>query len=221
MNKTSFSPLPLHLTLIYFHQFYSSSLVTWLRVSQSCYILGFDLLEIVSSSFFRVLIDLPISEKPSKIKFLEKFQKNLYKCLCQKWSREAPGRDQEGLPRHHTHRGRGLALAAPTCCEGALAGPSLISSSPAHTLSQNISTPYSNPCSCYSSSRFFDLLAQPIISAEIWSICSLVCDSSACPSRISFGEVFLEYFSIVDGWINEYACLFFCLEMLIWCMLVL
>jgi hypothetical protein len=221
MNETSFSPHPLHLTYIYFHQFYSFSLVTWLRVCQSCCILGFDLLEIISSSFFRVFIDLPISEKSPKIKFLEKFQKNLYNFLCQKWDKEAPGRHQEGLPHHHTHRGRSPALAAPTCCEGAPPGLSLISSSPAPSLSQNISTPSSNPCSCCSSSQFFDLLAQPIISAEIWSNCSPVCDCSACPIRISFSEVFLEYFSIVGGGINEYACLFYCLEMLFWSMLAL
>jgi hypothetical protein len=76
-------------------------------------------------------------------------------------------------------------------------------------------------CSCCSSSQFFDLLAQPIIVAEIWSICSPVCDSSACPSRILFSEVFLEYFSSIgDRW-NEFACLFNCLEMLFWCMLAL
>jgi hypothetical protein len=79
---------------------------------------------------------------------------------------------------------------------------------------KNNDTPSSNPSFCCSSPRFFDLLAQPIISAEIWSNCSLVCDSSAYPSRISFGEVFLKYFSIVGGRINEYACLFYCLEML-------
>ena len=33
---------------------------------------------------------------------------------------------------------------------------------------------------------FFDLLAQPIFLVEIWSICSLVCDSSPCPSRFVF-----------------------------------
>jgi hypothetical protein len=136
MNETSFSPHLLYLTYIYFHQFYSFSLVTWLRVSQSCCILGFDLLEIISSSFFWVFIDMPISEKSSKIKFLKKFQKNLYKFLCQKWDREAPGRHQEGLPRHHTHRGHGPALAAPTCCEGAPPGLSLISSTPALSLSR-------------------------------------------------------------------------------------
>jgi hypothetical protein len=177
-------------------------------------ILGFDLLAIIPLSFFRVLSFYRFSEKSSKIRFLKKFQKILYKFLCQKWDREAPGRHQEGLPRHHTHRGRGPALAAPTCCEGAPPGPSLISSSPASSLSRDISTPSSNPCSCCSSLRFFDLLTQPIISAEIWSNCSPVCDSSACPSRISFGKVFLEYFSIVGGRINKYACLFYCLEML-------
>jgi hypothetical protein len=79
----------------------------------------------------------------------------------------------------------------------------------------------SNPCSCCSPSRFFDLLAQPIFTAEIWSICSPVCDSFDCPSRILFSGVFLEYFSSIgDMWI-EFACLFCCLEKLFWCMLAL
>ena len=33
----------------------------------------------------------------------------------------------------------------------------------------------------------FDLFAQPISAAEIWLICSPVCDSSVYPSRILFG----------------------------------
>ena len=37
----------------------------------------------------------------------------------------------------------------------------------------------------------FDLLAQPIFSAEIWSNCSLVCNSSVYPSRILSSKVFL------------------------------
>jgi hypothetical protein len=74
---------------------------------------------------------MPISEKSSKIKFLKKFQKILYKFLCQKWDRETPGRHQEGLPHHLTHRWRGPALAAPPRYERAPPGPSLISSSPA------------------------------------------------------------------------------------------
>ena len=55
----------------------------------------------------------------------------------------------------------------------------------------------------------FDLLAQPIIFAEIWSICSSVCDSSACPSRILFSEVFLEYFTAVGDMLSELACLYY------------
>jgi hypothetical protein len=98
--------------------------------------LGFDLLEIISSSFFLSFIDMPISKKSSKIKILEKFQKILYKFLCQKWGREAPGRHQEGLPRHLPHRGRGPAWGAPTWCEEAPPGLSLISFSPALSLSR-------------------------------------------------------------------------------------
>jgi hypothetical protein len=79
---------------------------------------------------------MPISKKSSKIKFLEKFQKILYNFLCQKWGRETPGRHQEGLPCHLTHRWRGPALAAPPWCERAPPGPSLISSSPALSLSR-------------------------------------------------------------------------------------
>jgi hypothetical protein len=60
-------------------------------------------------------------KKSSKIKFLKKFQKNLFKFLCQKWSREAPGRPQGDLPCHLTTRGHGPALAAPTYGEGGLA----------------------------------------------------------------------------------------------------
>jgi hypothetical protein len=83
------------------------------------------------------------------------------------------------------------------------------------TLSPEISQHHSsNPCSCCSSSRFFDLLAQPIFAAEIWSICSLVCDTFDCPSRILFSGVFLEYFSTIGDRLDEFACLFYCLEML-------
>jgi hypothetical protein len=70
------------------------------------------------SSFSRLFNLLSISEKSSKIKFLEKFQKNLFKFLCQKWDRETPGRPQGDLPCHLTTRGRGPALVAPTYGEG-------------------------------------------------------------------------------------------------------
>jgi hypothetical protein len=61
-----------------------------------------DLLSIVPSLFSLVFNLLSISEKPSKIKFLEKFQKILFKILCQKWGREAPGTPQGDPPCHHT-----------------------------------------------------------------------------------------------------------------------
>jgi hypothetical protein len=61
----------------------------------------------------------------------------------------------------------------------------------------------------------FDLLAQPIFAAKIWSICSPVCDSFDCPSRILFSGVFIEYFSNVGDRLSEFACLFYCLDMLI------
>jgi hypothetical protein len=67
----------------------------------------------------------------------------------------------------------------------------------------------------------FDLLAQPTFAAEIWSICSPVCDSSSCPSRILFSGVFLEYFSTIGDRLSEFACLFYCLDELFWCMLAL
>jgi hypothetical protein len=92
------------------------------------------------SSFSRLFNLLSISEKSSKIKFLEKFQKNLFKFLCQKWGRVAPGRSQGDLPHHLTTRGRGLALAAPTYGEGGSFGLSLISSSPALSLSRKTTT---------------------------------------------------------------------------------
>jgi hypothetical protein len=76
------------------------------------------LLAIIPPSFSRVLFFYHFSEKSSKIKFLEKFQKNLYKFLGKKWGREAPGRPQGDLPCHLTTRGRGPALVAPTYGEG-------------------------------------------------------------------------------------------------------
>ena len=176
--------------------------------------LSFDLLEIFFIVVFLSFFNLPISKKSSKIKFLEKFQKILYKFLCQKWGRETPGRCQVGQPRHLTHRWRGQALAAPPMCEGAPPGPSLISSSPALSLSRKTPPQLLKLEFLLFFTQIFDLLVQPNIFAETWIICSPVCDSSTCPSRFSYGKVFLEYFSIVGDSINEYACLFYCLERL-------
>jgi hypothetical protein len=93
------------------------------------------LLAILPPSFSQVLFSYCFSEKSSKIKFLEKFQKNLFKFLFQKWGREAPEKPQGDLPCHLTTRGHDPALAAPTYGEGG-PGLSLISSSPALSLSR-------------------------------------------------------------------------------------
>jgi hypothetical protein len=68
---------------------------------------------------------------------------------------------------------------------------------PLHQLSRNISTPQLKPVFLLFFLAIFDLLAQPIFAAEIWSICSPVCDSFDCPIRILFSGVFLEYFSSI------------------------
>jgi hypothetical protein len=149
------------------------------------------------SSFSRLFNLLSISKKSSKIKLLKKFLKNLFKFLCQKWGREAPGRPQGDLPRHLTTRGRGPALAAPTYGEGGPWPLTYLFLPSSFSLSRKQRHTSSNLCSCCSPSRFFNLLAQPIIVAEIWSIYSPVCDSVDCPSRILFSEVFLEYFSSI------------------------
>jgi hypothetical protein len=167
MNETLFSLHPLHLTFSYFHQFYSFSLVTWLRVSQSCCILGFDLLEIISSSFFWVFIDIPISEKSSKIKFLKKFQ-NFFINFYVKNGIEGHLGDTRRGSHTTTHTG---GVAQPWPCPPAVRGPHLAShlSLPSQLFlsPENNDTPSSNLSSCCSSPWFFDLLAQPIISAEI------------------------------------------------------
>jgi hypothetical protein len=124
-------------------------------------------------------------------------------------------------PCHLTTWWRGPGLAAPWHGEGAPLALHL----PLHlhfTLSPEISPHHSsNPCSCCSSSQFFNLVSQPIFAAEIWSNCSPVCDSFDYAIRILFSGVFLEYFSTIGDRLDEFACLFYCLEMLFWCMLTL
>ena len=58
-------------------------------------------------------------------------------------------------------------------------------------------------------SVYFDLLAQPIFAAEIWSNCFSVCDSSIHPSGILFSGLFLEYFAAIGDRLSEFACLFY------------
>jgi hypothetical protein len=86
------------------------------------------------------------------------------------------------------------SLAAPWHGEGP-PGPPLTSPPSLHSLSRNISTPQLKPVFLLFFLAIFNLLAQPIFVAEIWSICSPVCDSFDCPIRILFSGVFLDYFS--------------------------
>ena len=109
-----------------------------------------------------------------------------------------PGTSQGDPPRCHTLAGRGRGVCrAPMGCGS-------------HKAPQEVSLP---PLSFFFPAKldqklfshvlavlvlgFFDLLAQPILVAETWLVCSPVCDSSVYPSRILFGVVFLEYFTAV------------------------
>ncbi len=98
-------------------------------------------------------------------------------------------------PGGHTTWWRGLPWVAP--CHGVgHPWPSTHSLTSHFFLSpEKTSVLCSKLRSCCSCPRFFDLLAQPICAAEIWSICSPVCDSSACPSRFVFSGLYLEYFA--------------------------
>jgi hypothetical protein len=89
---------------------------------------------------------------------------------------------------------------------------------PFHSLSRKNTTPFLKLVFLLFLLVIFDLLAQPIFAAEIWSICSPVCDSSDCLSRILFSEVFLEYFSTIGDKLSELACLLYFLDKLFWCM---
>jgi hypothetical protein len=134
---------------------------------------------------------MPISKKSLKIKFLEKFQKILYNFYVKNGAERHLGDTRRGC-HAISHTG---GAAQPGARPPGVRRPHLashLSLSPLLFFSpENNETPNSNPSSCCSSLRFFDLLAQPNISAEIWSNCSPICDSFACPSRISFGELFL------------------------------
>jgi hypothetical protein len=144
-------------------------------------------------------------KNPRKSSFSKNFRKFFINFYVKNGTERHLGDTRRG--RHATSHTGGAAQPWPR--PPGVRGPHLashVSLPPLLFLSpENNDTPSSNSSSCYSSSRFFDLLAQPIISAEIWINCSPVCDSSAYPSRISFGEVFLEYFSIVGDKINAYA----------------
>jgi hypothetical protein len=115
------------------------------------------------------------------------------------------------MPLHH------MVAQARACRAMAWCGPlalHLFLHLPLHSLSQKNTTPLLKLVFLLFLLAIFDLLAEPIFVAEIWSYCSPVCDSSDCPSRILFSGVFLEYFSTVGDRLSEFACLFYCLDKL-------
>jgi hypothetical protein len=85
---------------------------------------------------------------------------------------------------------------------------------PLHSLSRKNTISLLKPVFLLFLLTMFDLLAQPIFAAEIWSIYSLVCDSFDCLIIILFSGVFLEYFSTIVDRLSEFACLFYCLDKL-------
>ena len=87
-------------------------------------------------------------------------------------------------------------------------GPHMVSFLPILSLSRLFTPPLPKPVFLLFLLEIFDLLAQPIISAEIWIICSLVCDSSVCPIKNLNGLVYLEYFAAVGNLFSVLACLF-------------
>jgi hypothetical protein len=126
-------------------------------------------------------------------KVSQKISENCLYFLLLKWGIEAPGTTQ-GTHDATTPPG-GAGQAWP--CHGMVWAPwpSTYSSTCHSSLSRKNSNPLLKPVFLLFLLSIFYLLARPIFSTEIWSICSPVCDSSDCLSRILFSGVFLEYFS--------------------------
>ena len=98
----------------------------------------------------------------------------------------------------------GRAWVAP----GAHQAPHMVSFLPILSLPWHFTPPLPKLAFLLFLLKIFDLLAQPIFSAEIWIVCSPVCDSSDYPIKILNGFVYLEYFSAVGDLFSELACLF-------------
>jgi hypothetical protein len=196
MNETSFSLHLLYLIYIYLFIFVSpfSFILEYLRAAAYLSLICLQSFHHRFPEFYSFIMFL---KKSSKIKFLEKFQKNLFKFLYQKWGREAPGRPQGDLPCHLTTRGRGPALAAPIYGEGGLA--SHLSLPPQLFLSpEKQRHTSSNLCSCCSPLDFSISLLSPSLLLRFGAfVLRYICDSFDCPSRILFSGVYFEYFSSI------------------------
>jgi hypothetical protein len=129
-----------------------------------------------------------------KNKVSQKIPENCFKIFTSKMGQRGTWDDPGDPPCDHTTWWRGPSLAAPWHGVGPLA-LHLFFYLPFLSLSQKNSNPLLKHMFLLFLLSIFYLLARPIFATEIWSICSPVCDSSDCPSRILFNGVFLEYFS--------------------------
>ena len=148
-----------------------------------------------------------------EIAFLWSSSKNSRKISINFYSWNEAERDL-GLPRgtHHASTpcvGAGYPLAAPRPGEGSPWSSTYSSASHYFLSLEKNMTPLLVLEFLPFLLAIFDLLAQPIISAEIWSICSPVCDSYNYPSRILFSGVFLEYFTAIGDMLSELGCLYY------------
>jgi hypothetical protein len=114
------------------------------------------------------------------------------------------------MPPHHLVARARPRRAVAWC--GALLALQIFLHLPFHSLSRKNTASFLKLVFLLFLLTIFDLLAQPIFAAEIWSICSAVWDTSDCPSIILFSGVFLEYFSTVGDRLSELECLFYCLD---------
>jgi hypothetical protein len=157
---------------------------------------------------------LSISEKSSKIKFLEKFQKNLFNFLYKKWGREAPGTPQGDPPCHDTTWWRSPGLAAPWHGEGGPWPSTYLSTSTSLSLPKYLHTTAQTSVLVVLPRDFSISLLSPSLLLRFGAFVLQYVTSFDYPNRILFSGVFLEYFSSIGDRLNEFACLFYCLEML-------
>jgi hypothetical protein len=136
MNKAMFSPhLLLFLPCSFLFPLFSF-ILEYLRAAVSLVLICFLSLHLRFPKFYSLINFW----KSSKIKFLERFQKNLFKFLCQKWGREAPERPQGDPPCHLTTTGHGPSLAAPWHGEGAPWPSTYLSTSTSFSLPKYLHT---------------------------------------------------------------------------------
>jgi hypothetical protein len=126
--------------------------------------------------------------------------------MGQKGTWDTPGGPT--MPPHHMVARPGPGRAVAWC---GVPWPSTYLSTLHFTLSPEISSLHSsNPCSCYSFSQFSISLLSPSLLLRFGaSVLRYV-----TPSIVQVKFCLVEYFSTIGDRLNEFACLFYCLDML-------